>query len=268
MHDWVHSRTISERLELAEARFVNHRFSPHRHDTYAIGITTAGVQRFAYRGERHHALRGNVFVLHPDELHDGTPGTADGYRYRVAYLSPEVIAEAGGLTFLPFVAQPVQQDVRLRNAVETMLCEPGHGVQDLTRADVLARLADALVRLSDTPEPRSARLDIPAMKRIREHLCDRASTPVCAATLEREHGIDRYTLARHFRRLFGVSPQRFVIMRRLELVRRSIRAGTPLAEAAGAAGFADQSHMTREFRKAFGLSPSTWRRFAVQQPHE
>ena len=47
--DWfVHSQT--PRLERLEAYFGGHAYDPHRHDTYAVGITLAGVQSFHYRG--------------------------------------------------------------------------------------------------------------------------------------------------------------------------------------------------------------------------
>ena len=44
-------------------------------------------------------------------------------------------------------------------------------------------------------------------------------------------------------------------MRRLDRARALIRHGAPLADAALACGFADQSHMTRQFKRAYGLSP-------------
>jgi len=37
-----------------------------------------------------------------------------------------------------------------------------------------------------------------------------------------------------------------------------IRGGLPLAEAASEAGFADQSHMSRLFKRAYGLTPARW----------
>jgi AraC-like DNA-binding protein len=37
-----------------------------------------------------------------------------------------------------------------------------------------------------------------------------------------------------------------------------IRAGTPLSEVAVAAGFADQSHMSRLFKRTYGLTPGRW----------
>jgi AraC-like DNA-binding protein len=54
-------------------------------------------------------------------------------------------------------------------------------------------------------------------------------------------------------------------MRRLDRARALIRRGTPLVEAALASGFADQSHMTRHFKKAYGLSPGRWATVAVSR---
>jgi AraC-like DNA-binding protein len=76
--------------------------------------------------------------------------------------------------------------------------------------------------------------------------------------LERVCGLDRWTLARQFRTIFGTSPSRFRTLRQLDHVRRLLRGGTSLAEAAVEAGFADQSHMSRHFKRAYGLTPAAW----------
>ena len=81
-------------LERIEARFCGHGFDPHRHDSYAIGFTLEGVQAFRYRGTVERSTPGQVFVLHPDELHDGYAGTGAGFRYRILYVEPRRIHEA------------------------------------------------------------------------------------------------------------------------------------------------------------------------------
>ena len=68
----------------------------------------------------------------------------------------------------------------------------------------------------------------------------------------------RWSLARQFRAAFGTSPSRFRTLRRLDLARRLLRQGSRPAEAAAAAGFADQSHLTRQFKQAYGLTPARW----------
>src|SRR2546423_3781532 len=81
-------------VERAEVNLSTCAFSPHRHDTYAIGVTTAGVQTFGYRGSRCVCLPGQLHVLHPDEAHDGAAGTDDGFSYRILYIAPELIRGA------------------------------------------------------------------------------------------------------------------------------------------------------------------------------
>jgi AraC-like DNA-binding protein len=65
-------------------------------------------------------------------------------------------------------------------------------------------------------------------------------------------------VARQFRACLGTSPYRYLVMRRLDRVRALVRDGEPLADAAAACGFADQSHMTRHFKRAYGLTPGRW----------
>lgn len=73
-------------------------------------------------------------------------------------------------------------------------------------------------------------------------------------TLSQVSGRDRWSLSRDFRTLYGTSPWRYVMMRRLDFCRQRMRAGERLVDIAADAGFADQSHMTRQFISRFGLS--------------
>jgi AraC-like DNA-binding protein len=81
---------------------------------------------------------------------------------------------------------------------------------------------------------------------------------VRSCELEAVTGVGRYALARHFRACFGTSPYRYLVMRRLDRARALIVGGAPLSEAAIAAGFADQSHLNRHFKRAYGLAPGRW----------
>jgi AraC-like DNA-binding protein len=244
-------------IERAAARLLDRAFSPHRHDTYAIGITLSGIQTFAYRGERRHCLPGQIHILHPDELHDGSAGTDEGFAYRIAYVDPSLIQQALGGRPLPFVAEPVVEGAACTGPLATLwrVDEP---IGEAERIDLLTALADALARLSGIGPESQGALRLPALSRVRELIAADPAQPYSAERLEREAGLDRWTLARQFRAAFGTSPSGFRTMRQLDRVRRLVGQGTSLAEAALAAGFADQSHMSRLFKRAFGLTPARW----------
>lgn len=234
-------------------RLTTSAFRPHRHVSYGIGITLAGVQMFRYRGEHRYALPGQLHVLHPDEVHDGAAATEAGFAYRILYVDPELVSEALGGGALPFVAEPVQ---RVPPPLRELLADFEDPLGEIARADAAATIADALLALAGR-RPRVA-IDTRAVALAREYLAAHAGERTPAATLERVTGLDRFTLARQFRAAYGTSPDRYRTQRRLALARAAIERGQPLARVAAEAGFADQSHMTRQFRRTYGVTPARW----------
>ena len=73
-----------------------------------------------------------------------------------------------------------------------------------------------------------------------------------------------FDLARQFRIMFGTSPYRYLLMRRLDFARERMHRERPLAEVACDAGFADQAHFTRAFKSAFGLTPARYHAFRAR----
>jgi AraC-like DNA-binding protein len=260
--DSIRLGTGAPGLERAEVRFTTCRFAPHRHDTYAIGITTAGVQEFRYRGRRHICLPGQLHFLYPDETHDGGPATDAGFAYRILYVEPELIREALGGRALPFVAEPVQDGTPASDELLRLLDGIDNPVSDLGRHEAASAIAAVLLALGGRTS-QEGRIDLAAVARVRDYLAAHACEQTPAATLERIAGIDRYAIARQFRRAYGTSPDRYRTMRRLALARAAIQEGVPLARAAADAGFADQSHMTRQFVRAYGLTPGRWAAIAA-----
>lgn len=72
-------------------------------------------------------------------------------------------------------------------------------------------------------------------------------------------GMSREGYSRAFRRRHGMPPQAFGMISRLNEARQLLRANVPLADAAAMTGFADQSHLGRCFRRAFGVTPGRYR---------
>ena len=259
--DWIRIAPFSRGVERLEAFFAGHAYEPHRHDTNAIGMTLRGVQSFKYRGVMRQSMPGQVFVLHPDEIHDGRAGTSEGFHYKILYVEPRAIQDAlsGAGHPLPFVREAVSTDKRLVAAIVSALDDLDLALEELHRDQTFLDLAEALAAVDRSItrrrlSPRHWR----AVAQVRHFLDANLQNVVTSAELEAVAGLSRYATARHFRACLGTSPYRYLIMRRLDRVRFLIRHGTPLAEAAVSCGFADQSHLTRHFKNAYGMTPGRW----------
>ncbi len=261
--DWIRSEFPENGVELFEARFHASSYHPHRHDTYAISLTTHGVLAFGYRGADEVSTPGRVVVLHPDELHDGHAGAEIGFGYLQIYVEPALIFDAvqvlrGGPRVLPFVRDPVIDSTTLASAVRAAFrFRPEPIAIDSLIVQVAAGLIDADPSCQVIRSSRH--LDVDAVQRARQFLDAERQRVVHSSELEAISGLSRFDLARQFRQMCGTSPYRYLLMRRLDDARGLIDQGLPLSQVAVEAGFADQAHFTRVFKAAFGLTPARFR---------
>jgi AraC-like DNA-binding protein len=246
-------------LQRLSARFGGHAYDPHRHETYAVGLTMSGAQSFHYRGALRTSRAGQVMVLHPDEEHDGHATAHDGFAYRMLYVDPALVSTALGGRSPPFVPEAVADDAALAELVRDAFADFPQPLEPLALDALVSRMAELLAARSDGEAPASrepaARREV---MRARDFLAAEALRTVKSEELEKVSGLDRFALARHFRAAFGTSPHRFQVGQRLAKAQLMIAEGVQLSETAAATGFADQSHLTRHFAARFGVTPGRW----------
>ncbi|WP_243658863.1 helix-turn-helix domain-containing protein [Tamaricihabitans halophyticus] len=80
------------------------------------------------------------------------------------------------------------------------------------------------------------------------------------AELAEVAGCTRYALHRAFLVNLGLAPSAYQRQLRLRAARRLLASGSEIAEAASAVGFADQAHLTRWFRRCYGITPAVYQR--------
>ncbi|MGW7070122.1 helix-turn-helix domain-containing protein [Streptomyces sp. NPDC054855] len=255
-------------LDLLTARFDRHRYAPHYHEEFTVGVCVGGSEVIDYRGGRLDVGPGSIVVLAPGEVHTGGPGRQGGYAYRAMYPAPHLLAE-GTLT-APNFRDPVLNDPELAAALRRAHTELSGGPGPLGMSDPLdpleaeSRLPWLLTALARRHG--SARLlcdTVPGADRIaravRDRLADELLAPPSLAELAAPLGLSRYQLLRAFRTSTGMPPYAWLAQHRVTRARGLLDAGLRPAEAASLVGFADQAHLTRWFRRVLGVTPAAYR---------
>ena len=266
--DWVRYRPgAMSGVSLMRAHFTEHAFERHSHPEYGIGLTYSGIQTFNCRGALQTSAPGHVIFLNPDQAHDGLPGTAGGYDYAMLYVDPEVMStlhdRAAGALGATYFRDAVVHDPQGARQLLAAMDSMGQA-QEALRAQTLTQgtFVQLLSRHGETAKPALApvRAGQRRLQRVRDYIHAHADRDISVGELAAEAGVSRVYLSRAFERHFGVPPHIYLNAIRLAHARRLLLAGMPLAGVAATAGFADQSHFSRRFKGATGLSPGAWLR--------
>lgn len=102
-------------------------------------------------------------------------------------------------------------------------------------------------------------------RRVKALLDENLNERVPLSRLAQLCGLSVRHFARAFRQSAGVPPHRWLLNHRVARAKELLRdASLPLAHIALACGFADQSHFTRVFGAAAGVTPGAWRRMRLE----
>ncbi len=114
-------------------------------------------------------------------------------------------------------------------------------------------VATALLRGARGPDPRWLKL-----RSILDEMCA-TDERVDSERWARRFGCGRRQFERLFVEYVGLTPKVFFRLERVNRARAQLKAGADLASTAQACGFADQAHLTREFRRVLGVTPLAYR---------
>ncbi|MGW0551464.1 AraC family transcriptional regulator [Streptomyces altiplanensis] len=245
-------------VEVFHAHFTEHAYPMHVHDAWTLLIVDDGAVRYDLDRYERGTPSDTVSLLPPQVPHNGSPATPHGFHKRVLYLDMTQLDES----FIgPAVDGPDLTDPVLRRRVgqlHTALANRG----DEFEAE--SRLALISERLRGHLRPRaafgSAEPDRGVAQSLRDLLDERLLEGIAleeAARLVHAHPTH---LVRAFSGAFGIAPHQYVTSRRVDLARRLLLGGQPPGEVATAAGFYDQSHLTRHFKRVVGTTPGRYAR--------
>ncbi|WP_114972833.1 AraC family transcriptional regulator [Rhodoferax ferrireducens] len=251
--------------ELLTAEYYAQEFAPHWHEGFSIPVIHTGAQSYRYRGALCIAGTGCIAAINPGEIHTGQRATDKGWAYRafypsVAWMQGLASDVAGHPVDVPWLPDDAIADVEVAGKLEFAhrLLEDGADTlaaeSALTGAFALLLSRYARIQMQARPlHPDAVR--VACMK---ARLADDLTEPISLSALAAAVDLSPFYAARLFSRTVGMPPHAWRNQFRLSLAQGLLRQGLSVTEVAAMQGFADQSHFTRHFKRAFGITPGRW----------
>jgi AraC-like DNA-binding protein len=261
--EWAEYKRLPE-IEWLHARFVKHSFAPHTHEGYVFSVIERGVEAFTYRKEIHIATVSSIVTVNPHEVHTGYAPLETGWTYRCIYPSYALIErisrELGHLDSIIF-PKAIQFDQFLSDRFLDMHRSFAHNNSSQLERDSLLNewISHLILRHGENKKSLPKSTETKAIQIAREYLEENYQHNLTLSELANVSQLNEFALLRSFKKIHGLPPHAYLLQTRLRHAKTALEQKTNIAEVAFQHGFADQAHLTRVFKKTFGITPAVYR---------
>jgi AraC-like DNA-binding protein len=249
-------------LELLHFPCVRDGYHKHMHEEYSVCFLHQGNVQTSYRGGTHISSVYSLTVMNPAELHAGRIEKDEVASYFSLYPTAEMMKQTVRDCFdtetLPYFGDPIVLDKRLVRKLQGFLRSVRSGSLEL-ETHYLSFLAELIRGYADSKFFSPTTKDEPkVVKEIKDYFHANLGRDVSLGELANIVHLNRSYLTRIFKKATGLPPHAYFLQLKLGEAKRRLVRGETISQVALETGFADQSHFSRAFKTAFGLTPAQY----------
>lgn len=259
-----------ELRSVADGRLVC--YAPHSHTQWSIGAITAGESTFVTGARHYRVSAGTLVLVNPERVHACNPIGQQGWSYLMMYVDfgwlGELLQQLGLPNGSDWRGTHIDQirDVDLFQhycRMTACLLERGATVE-MKQWALVEFIAELFSKLGDTqaglPLPAAATIMPAYLTELLSHLDAHCDDTWSLYAMCQRTGCTPPQLIRAFKQYVQLTPHAYLINRRVQLAQIELKRGKTIAEAAVNAGFADQPHLQRVFKRLLGATPGQYQR--------
>lgn len=255
-------------IELHRGTSVARFCPPHWHEEFHLCVIEGGKGELRYRGAGHNTPTGCLFIVHPGEVHSNRAHDETGCTYRNLYIDPDLLQqtarEVDGQMQIPFFPEPVIFDEAVIKLYLDLHRTLEVSAGRLEQESLLLRLLVNLISNYSQKRPSLQRAgrERQGVRCVRDYLTDNYADNVSLARLAQIANLSPFHLNRVFCSELGLPPHAFQTQVRVIKAKELLNRGWKISGVALATGFADQSHLTRHFKRLIGVPPGEYRKYS------
>jgi len=243
-----HQLPILDGLELLNAKSHTLDFPFHTHDTFNIALILDTTFNVKLNDKFLKAPKGTLSITNPDEVH-ATPCDSDlGNSFFTYYVSPEVIKKFNNGNPVFFEDKTIY-DQNIFSELYFLSSNYNTDVIEFENRLIIA--LKTLIKKYSTVKPI-------AFNTNKLFQCFIDETDFDSFSLEKtamQFGVNKYKFIRLFKQETGLTPNNFVLLKKVEKSKKMLKQGKPIFNVAIDCGFYDTSHFYKNFKRFTGVNP-------------
>ncbi|MEM7756979.1 MAG: AraC family transcriptional regulator [Cyanobacteria bacterium P01_A01_bin.40] len=240
----------------------------HSHDDYQMCLSIGGTDaEFYYRGSYHLLPANSLSIVHPSEMHkvrqleDRKWNSCQWMLYVNPTLMHQVTASLSGrYNTFPFFSKMIILDSNLIHSYLQLCHAISNSTSTLEQESRLIALLGQLIQhyANVQSEPLPVKFAHKQIQKVRAYLEEHFAENITLDQLARIAYLSPYHLNRVFSQTVGLPPHKYRLQVQIERARSLLLQGMPLKRIAAETGFADQSHLTRHFKRLMRVTPGQY----------
>ena len=258
-----------DRLPFIEARYLadgrSACYDRHAHQTFSIGAIITGESSFVIDNEEHRVQAGSVVIINPGQVHACNPVDDLPWSYCMLYVDAAWLGalqqELGqqGETGFHAYATVISEEPALFEGMlalyETLI--------DVDQ-DLMGRQGAVIDYFSELhrhlqPAPMELRAENGKLQLAADFIHAHCTQELSLDDIAAHAGLSASYLFRAFKKQYGMTPHAYLVNRRVQYAQEQLKRGVSIADAAVEAGFADQAHLQRVFKRLLSATPGQYR---------
>lgn len=243
-----HRLPILDGLELLNAKSHTLDFPFHTHNTFNIALILDTTFNTKLNDKFLRAPKGTLSITNPEEVH-ATPCDHDlGNSFFTYYVSPEAIKDFNDGQPV-FFEDKIIYDQSIFN--ELYFLSSNYQKNAIEFENRLIGVITILVSKYASIKPNSFK----TIKLFQDFLNETNFGSFSLDKTASQFGINKYKFIRLFKQETGLTPNNFVLLKKIERSKKMLKEGKPIFDIAIDCGFYDTSHFYKNFKRFTGVNP-------------
>lgn len=218
-------------------------FPFHLHDYYCISLITKGTEALQTQTSTYYATTGSISVTQANEVHRNSSVDQSGYSYQTLYLTPELLRHYNN-------GRPVHSLERVIENTQTVTLLSNLFKSEITDLTAIELAIRSLTQYSQAEKQER----IYSFDLMDELIANAGFNKLTLDMVASQFCMSKYHFIRSFKKAKGVTPQAYIVLRRLENAKKMLFEGEEIKLVAFLNGFYDATHLNTAFKRYFGIN--------------